>query len=130
MSSLRRRILGSPSPSPSPASTPIPDNNKNDNNDSNNIGEDLRLVSSAKLDKLKQGARKGHKRRISIFFALGGLFGVFLAGFFAQQQDVINFEGLLDLNLESLIDVIPAGIVKDAKDLTVRCRLLEPWASC
>ena len=110
MSLLRRRIFGSPSPSPSPAPTPNPENN---------IGEDLRLVSSAKLDKLKHGASKGNKRRISIFFALGGLFGVFIAGFFAQQQDVINFEGLLDLNLESLIDVIPAGIVKDAKDLTV-----------
>ena len=47
-----------------------------------------------------------------------------VAAFFAQRHDVINLEGLMDMNLESLIDVIPAGIVKDAKDLTVsRCRL-------
>ena len=43
-----------------------------------------------------------------------------MAAFFANQHDVINLEGLVDFNLESLIDVIPAGIVKDAKDITVR----------
>jgi phospholipid:diacylglycerol acyltransferase len=109
MSSLRRRILGSPSPSPSPIHTPDPNNTTQD---------DLKLIPTEKLDKLKS-ARKGHKRRVSIFFFLGGIFGVFIAGFFAQQQDVINLEGLLDLNLDSLIDVIPAGIINDAKDLTV-----------
>lgn len=28
----------------------------------------------------------------------------------------------MDMNLESLIDVIPAGIINDAKDITVRLR--------
>lgn len=32
---------------------------------------------------------------------------------------MINLEGLIDFNLESLLDVIPAGIVNDAKDITV-----------
>lgn len=52
-------------------------------------------------------------------FSLGGLFGIIVAAFFAQRHEVINLEGLMDMNLESLMDVIPAGIVKDAKDLTV-----------
>lgn len=55
-----------------------------------------------------------------MIFGLGGLFGIVIAAFFAQRHDVINLEGLIDVNLESLLDVIPAGIVKDARDLTVR----------
>ena len=42
-----------------------------------------------------------------------------MAAFFANQHDVINLEGLVDFNLESLIDVIPAGVIRDAKDITV-----------
>ena len=59
-----------------------------------------------------------------MIFGLGGLFGIVIAAFFAQRHDVINLEGLIDMNLESLFDVIPAGIVKDAKDLTVSRRIL------
>ena len=113
MSSLRRRFFGSPSPSPSP--TPTPPNQEN-----HDFGEDLRLVPTAKLHELKKkGAKQSHKRRNSIIFILGGLFGVCVAAFFAQRQEVISFEGILDLNLDSLIDVLPAGVIKDAKDLTV-----------
>lgn len=43
-----------------------------------------------------------------------------VAAFFANQHDVINLEGLVDFNMDSLLDVIPAGIVQDAKDITVR----------
>ena len=42
-----------------------------------------------------------------------------VAAFFANQHDVINLEGLADFNMESLLDVIPAGILQDAKDITV-----------
>lgn len=42
-----------------------------------------------------------------------------MAAFFANQHDVINLEGLVDFNLDSLIDVIPAGVIRDAKDITV-----------
>lgn len=111
MSSLRQRFLSSRPSSPSPSPTPP-------NSESNAIGEELKLVSSAKLQELKKGAKRAHKRGHSVVFILGGLFGVLLALFFAQNQEVINFEGILDLNLESLIDVIPAGVIKDAKDLT------------
>ena len=76
----------------------------------------MTVVPSAHLKKLTQ---KRSKRKQWFIFGLGGLFGILIAAFFAQRHDVINLEGLLDVNLESLLDVIPAGIVNDAKDLTV-----------
>lgn len=78
--------------------------------------ESLTLVRTGKLTVLKQ---KRSKRRNGLIFTLGGLFGIILAAIFANHHDVINFEGLMDLNLDSLIDVIPAGIVKEARDITV-----------
>ena len=104
MSLLRRRILGDSSSEPSRDPSPTK-------------GEPVTLVSSAQLEKLKTKRRS--KRRTTVIFGLGGLFGIVLAAFFAQQHDVINLEGLVDFNLESLLDVIPAGIVNDAKDITV-----------
>ncbi|KKY23195.1 putative phospholipid:diacylglycerol acyltransferase [Phaeomoniella chlamydospora] len=107
MSGLRRRFANafreSSSPSTSREQTPAP-------------GEDVRLVSVEKLKTLKKG--KGSKGRQSLIFGLGGLFGILIAVFFAQQQEVIKLDGLMDVNLDSLIDVLPAGLVKDARDLT------------
>lgn len=102
MSSLRRRIFGDNSTDPSRDTSP-------------DKAEELTLVSTAKLKSL---TKKRSKRRNGFVFGLGGLFGILVAAFFANRHDVINFEGLMDLNLDSLIDVIPAGIVKDAKDIT------------
>jgi phospholipid:diacylglycerol acyltransferase len=78
--------------------------------------EELRVVSVAKLKAL---SGKKSKRRNGLIFGLGGLFGIIIAAFFANQNDVIKFDGLMDLNLDSLLDVIPAGIIRDAKELTV-----------
>ena len=108
MSFLRRRILGESSAEPSREGSP-------------EKHEEVRLVPVSKLKKL---TAKKSKRRNGVVFGLGGIFGIIVAAFFANQQDVINFEGLLDINLESLLDVIPAGIVKDAKDITVRLSTL------
>jgi phospholipid:diacylglycerol acyltransferase len=63
--------------------------------------------------------RPRSKRRNGFIFILGGLFGIFIALFFANQQDVISLESLMDLNLDSLIDAIPQGIISDAKQFTV-----------
>ena len=85
----------------------------------------MALVPAAHLKKL---TKKRSKRGQGLIFTLGGLFGIVVAAFFAQRHDVINLEGLMDVNLESLMDAIPAGIVKDAKDLTVsrlKCSHLE-----
>lgn len=75
----------------------------------------MALVPKSHLQKLT----KKRSRRQWLVFGLGGLFGVLIAAFFAQRHDVISLEGLMDMNLESLIDVIPVGIVRDAKDITV-----------
>lgn len=80
-------------------------------------GEPVQLVPTSHLKKLNKQTRK---RRQWLLFALGGLFGIIIAAFFAQQHDVLNLEGFLDINLESILDAIPAGVVKDAKDIAVR----------
>lgn len=68
---------------------------------------------------IKPQSQRRSKRRNGLIFALGGLFGIFVALFFANQQEVINLDALMDLNIESLIDVIPQGIVRDAKEFSV-----------
>lgn len=104
MSTLRRRIFGESASEPSRDSSPTK-------------GEDSRLVP---ISKLRMFSWKSSKRRNGLIFGLGGLFGLVVAAFFAQQQEVVNLNGLLDLNLDSLLDVIPIGIVKEAKEITVR----------
>ncbi|KAK6387215.1 phospholipid:diacylglycerol acyltransferase [Exophiala oligosperma] len=107
-STLRRRIANvlqdTPSESPSRESTP-------------DTNEEVKLVATKKLEKLKK--HKGSRKRSGIIFGLGGLLGLMLALLFAQSQDVIKLEGLLEVNLDSLMDAIPAGIVKDVKDLSM-----------
>jgi phospholipid:diacylglycerol acyltransferase len=78
----------------------------------------VQLVSVSKLKGLTD--KKRSKRRGGLIFGLGGLVGVLIALIFANNQEVISLDGLIDFNLESFFDVIPAGIVKDAKDITVR----------
>ncbi|KAL2399807.1 Phospholipid:diacylglycerol acyltransferase [Exophiala dermatitidis] len=107
MSALRRRIghVLDDSPSPSLSRDSTPDSN-----------DEVKVVSKKKLERLKKG--NSSKRRSGLIFGLGGLLGLLLALLFAQSQDVIRLEGLLEVNLDSLMDVIPAGIVKDVKDLS------------
>lgn len=114
-STIRRRILGDSSSEPSRAPSPNPAIRGRD-------GEPITLVPTAKLQKLTKARSK---RRQWFVFGLGGLFGIIVAAFFAQQNDVINIEGLMDINLDSLLDAIPAGIVNDAKDITVSLDLTE-----
>ena len=104
MSSIRRRLPGD-------SSEPFHD-------PSLTQGEPVTLVPDSQLKKLKTKTRS--KRRTTTVFGLGGVFGIVVAAFFAQQHDVINLEGLVDFNLESLLDVIPAGVLNEAKDITVR----------
>ena len=103
MSFLRRRPVERPASQPEDTSASAPK-------------DSLTLVKTSKLHFLKE---KKSKRRNGLIFTLGGIFGIILAVFFANRHDVISFEGLLDLNLDSLIDVIPAGVVREARDLTV-----------
>ena len=111
MSALRRRIarVFSETPSPSPEGTPDP-------------GEEVKLIPVSKLKDLT--TRKKSKRKSGLLFGLGGIVGIVVALFFAQRNDVIKFEGMLDMNLDSFLDVIPASVIKDARDLTVCTGLL------
>ncbi|KOS40319.1 hypothetical protein ACN38_g8825 [Penicillium nordicum] len=58
------------------------------------------------------------KRRNGFIFMLGGIFGIFVALFFANQQEVISLDSLMDLNLDSWIDAIPQGILSDVKEFS------------
>lgn len=112
MTTLRRRVgqvLGEESSASSSRDhTPDPDR-----------GDEVKIISKEKLEKLeKLTKRKDGKKRSWVWFILGGLIGVIAALYFAQSNDIIKLEGLLDVNLDSLMDVIPAGIVKDVKALT------------
>ncbi|KAI9373715.1 phospholipid:diacylglycerol acyltransferase [Aspergillus egyptiacus] len=57
------------------------------------------------------------KRRNGLIFLLGGIFGLLCAVFFANQQE-ISLDSLMDLNLETLMDVIPQSIMREARDFT------------
>lgn len=101
---MRRRFLADSASSTEPSREPSPAK-----------GEPVTLVSKSHLQKLK--GKRSKRWQLSIF-GLGGIFGLVVAAFFANQHDVINLEGLVDFNMEALLDVIPAGIVNDAKDIT------------
>ncbi|KKK25550.1 hypothetical protein P175DRAFT_0466329 [Aspergillus ochraceoroseus IBT 24754] len=58
------------------------------------------------------------KRRNGLIFLLGGVFGILCAVFFANHQDVISLESLMDLNLDTLMDVIPQSIMRDVRELS------------
>ncbi len=84
-------------------------------------GEEVCLVPVSKLATATQKT-KGRKRYQGLIFALGGLFGILLAAFLADRSDMIHLSALpdlADLNLDSLTAILPAGVLKDAKDLTV-----------
>jgi hypothetical protein len=65
---------------------------------------------------------KSRKRRNGFVFFLGGLFGIMAAGFFANKSDLIEFPEFAELSMDSIMDVLPAGFVRDAKDLAVSFR--------
>ncbi|KAI1007715.1 Phospholipid:diacylglycerol acyltransferase [Podosphaera aphanis] len=62
---------------------------------------------------------KSDQRRNSLIFILGGLIGILLAGFFANQNDLIYLPEFGDFSMDSLLDVLPAGFMTDAKDLLI-----------
>lgn len=113
--SLRRRIFGTSSSTDPPSS-------EDTSREGTPGAEDLRVVPSKHLQKLAQKAahaRHGTKRRNAWIFVLGGLFGIAVAAFFAGNQDMLDLRALADVNLDSLLDVLPAGLIRDAQALQV-----------
>lgn len=108
-STLRRRAVAAEEPvePPSPASTTV-------SRDDGPVkpGEGLELV-------LYPGKPPARKRKSTFIFFLGSLFGIIAAGFLAQNNELINLPELMDLNVESFLDVLPAAFVKDMRDLVV-----------
>jgi len=44
---------------------------------------------------------------------------MFLAAFVGVNRDIVNLDALADIRLDVLADVIPAGILKEATDISV-----------
>lgn len=118
MSFLRRRLFGDDAAAQSHDSrTPSPaviDRRRKGSNVT---------IPAAKLEALNAHATKkprgGGKRRNAWIFGLGGLFGLVVAGFFAQSRDMIDLSHLADVNLDSLADILPAGLMHEARAIQV-----------
>lgn len=63
-----------------------------------------------------QHVHKTRKRRNTFIFFLGSLFGIIAAGFFASSNDLIDLPEFSELSMDSLLDVLPAGLIKDMRD--------------
>ena len=123
MSDLRRRIFGAGTPDSTPSSSrdASPASIRREDGD-------YHIIPKPQLEKLKKEVkevrRKGTKRRNVWIFALGGLFGIFVAGFFASTNGsldkLVELAGVKDMNLDTLLDVLPAGLIRDVQNLQVR----------
>ncbi|KAI1371022.1 LACT-domain-containing protein [Hypoxylon crocopeplum] len=60
---------------------------------------------------------KTRKRRNTFIFLMGSLFGLIAAGFLAKNNDLIELPEIGELSMDSLLDALPAGLIKDMKDL-------------
>lgn len=120
MSFLRRRFGGAagndtPSPDRSREPSPAPDGKRPAN---------LRVITAEQLQTLKKKGKHA-KRRNAWVFGLGGVFGLIVAGFFATSNDMIDLKSLQDMNLESIMEALPANFVSSAQQMQVRNSLRE-----
>lgn len=126
MSTPRRRIFGGRDddpPASSRDSSPAPAAPKEAG------GDAYRIVPKERLEKLKRQVKpRGGKRRNAWIFGLGGLFGLLAAGFFAGSNGgidkLITMAGLEEMNLDSVLDVLPTGLIRDIRDLQVCATLI------
>ncbi|KAJ9141990.1 Lecithin [Coniochaeta hoffmannii] len=102
----RRRAIASDTGSESP--TPRDDSVAPDRPEEPGTEEKIKVAHHHK---------KTRKRRTTAIFLLGSLFGIVIAGFFASSNDLINLPDIGELSMDSLLDVLPAGLVKDMRDL-------------
>ena len=79
--------------------------------------EVYKIVSANRLEKLKRP--KGTKRRYAWIFILGGLFGLAIAAFFADNGDIIDLTTFTGVHLDAIYEVLPSGFIKGARELQV-----------
>lgn len=128
MSFLRRRLggkTGDDGVSDELSRTPSPVKAASVSEDGTSVTVAINKLNDINEQLLKSKKSPGAKRRSAWVFILGGLFGVALALFFAGSNDVIDLAALKSMNLDSILDVLPAGLVKDAQELTVRTYFWE-----
>lgn len=82
--------------------------------------EEVRLAPVSRI--ISPDEKKTRKRRTGLIFGLGGLFGLIIAGVFAGRSDYVDFPEFS--GLDSILDVLPAGLIKEAQALTVRWDVL------
>ena len=126
MSNLRRRVLGDSSSASSSRSSSPAQAFEGDQQGDGSVSVPITKIEKInqqlqKAREAKHHAPKEHrKRRNAWIFGLGGLFGVLVALFFAGNNDVLDLhQALKNVNLDSLMDVLPVGFVKDAEELQV-----------
>lgn len=113
MSSLRRRIFGGSEPAVTTEKA-----------------EEVRLAPISKIisdDTEEKVSKKHKKRRNGFVFTLGGLCGLVLAGMVANKSDLIELPEMRDFSLDSLVDVLPAGFMREARELSVCPEVLGKW---
>lgn len=110
MNILRRRKAGPDDKGP-PSHTEIPHTPSNDHTD-------YRILPAQKLHEIVHKP-KGTKRQKAWIFGLGGIFGIVIAALFANHNQIIDLAAIQDLNLDSFMDVLPAGILSDARSFQV-----------
>lgn len=110
---LRRRPITKEESSESPT----PRDESPEKNVQNGGGTEIKVIHKHET--------KTKKRRTTFIFLLGSLVGIIAAGFFARSNDLIDFPDIGELSMDSLFDVLPAGLVKDMRDFVVRLPALS-----
>lgn len=86
------------------------------------VEEDVSIKPGEEVKVVRDHPKR--KRKLGAIFLLGSLFGIIAAGFFAKSNDLIDFPEIGELSVDNLLDILPAGLVKDVRDLVVRLQLL------
>lgn len=73
------------------------------------------LKPQKQLPVIEISTKRAKKRSYTLVFIIGGIAGLLVAVFFAKNQDIV----IGDFQLSALVDVIPAGILKEATDISV-----------
>jgi phospholipid:diacylglycerol acyltransferase len=132
MGDVRRRIVGVGTPDETPVPSPRDASPARSGPQTDGApGEHVKVVPADKLEKIRPRV-KGRKRRNAWVFALGALVGVIAAGLVASSngglEKLVDMVGLEELNLDTVLDVLPMGFIKDMQRIQVRHSRLSPRA--